>query len=123
MFWYHDHALGITRLNVYAGLFGGFFVRDDFEDGLNLPKGQYEIPLLIYDRSFDADGQLFTHVSTIAISLGARSLWRRGFGQRQIISLSASRASAVSLPRAERGEWAFFSPGFFEWATVSPDRN
>ena len=59
MLWYHDHALGITRLNVYAGMFGCFIVRDDFEDGLNLPKGKYEIPLTMYDRSFDADGQLF----------------------------------------------------------------
>ena len=56
--WYHDHALGITRLNVYAGLFGNFFIRDSFEDGLNLPKGKYEIPLTIYDRLFDVDGQL-----------------------------------------------------------------
>jgi spore coat protein A, manganese oxidase len=61
--WYHDHALGITRLNMYAGLFGTFFVRDSFEDGLNLPKGKYEIPLAIYDRSFDLEGQLSYPVS------------------------------------------------------------
>jgi len=61
--WYHDHALGITRLNVYAGLFGNFFIRDTFEDALNLPKGKYEIPLTVYDRSFDADGQLYYPVS------------------------------------------------------------
>ena len=61
--WYHDHALGITRLNVYAGLFGNFFVRDAFEDALNLPKGKYEIPLTLADRSFDVDGQLAYTVS------------------------------------------------------------
>jgi spore coat protein A len=61
--WYHDHAMGITRLNIYAGLFGFFLVRDDFEDGLNLPKGKYEIPLTMYDRSFDQQGQLFYPVS------------------------------------------------------------
>ena len=61
--WYHDHALGITRLNMYAGLFGNFLLRDEFEDGLNLPKGKYEIPLTLYDRSFDADGQLSYPVS------------------------------------------------------------
>jgi spore coat protein A len=61
--WYHDHALGITRLNIYAGLFGNFFVRDTFEDGLNLPKGKYEIPLTIYDRSFDLEGQLYYPIS------------------------------------------------------------
>jgi spore coat protein A len=57
--WYHDHAMGITRLNVYAGLAGFFLVRDAFEDGLNLPKGRYEIPLAIQDRSLNLNGSLF----------------------------------------------------------------
>jgi spore coat protein A len=56
--WYHDHAMGINRLNIYAGLFGMYLIRDDFEDALNLPKGRYEIPLMIYDRSFRRDGSL-----------------------------------------------------------------
>ena len=56
--WYHDHALGVTRLGVYAGLAGFYFIRDDQEDSLNLPKGPYEIPLLIQDRQFHADGSL-----------------------------------------------------------------
>jgi spore coat protein A, manganese oxidase len=58
MLWYHDHTLGINRLNVFAGLFGTFFVRDEFEDSLNLPRGKYEIPLVLYDRIFDLDSQL-----------------------------------------------------------------
>lgn len=58
MLWYHDHAMGITRLNIYAGLFGVFLVRDAVEDGLNLPKGPYEIPLVICDRMLLQDGQL-----------------------------------------------------------------
>lgn len=61
--WYHDHALGITRLNVFAGLIGFYILRDDFEEALNLPKGKYEIPLALYDRSFDHDGQLYYPVS------------------------------------------------------------
>jgi spore coat protein A len=56
--WYHDHAMGINRLNIYAGLFGFFLIRDEEEDALNLPKGQFEIPLAIYDRSFRRDGSL-----------------------------------------------------------------
>jgi spore coat protein A len=63
MLWYHDHALGINRLNVFAGLLGTFLVRDDFEDALELPRGKYEIPLLIYDRIFDLEGQLNYPVS------------------------------------------------------------
>lgn len=57
--WYHDHALGITRLNVYAGLAGFYLIRDLFEKVLELPKNKYEIPLLIQDRSFNPDGSLF----------------------------------------------------------------
>ncbi|GAA4702565.1 multicopper oxidase family protein [Brevibacillus fulvus] len=57
-FWYHDHALGITRLNVYAGLAGFYLLRDQHEASLNLPKGKYEIPLMIQDRSFKPDGSL-----------------------------------------------------------------
>ena len=56
--WYHDHALGSTRLNVVTGLEGYYLIRDSVEDGLNLPKGLYEIPLMIQDRSFNADGSL-----------------------------------------------------------------
>ncbi len=45
MLWYHDHAMGINRLNIYAGLFGAAFIRDTVEDALNLPSGKYEVPL------------------------------------------------------------------------------
>lgn len=56
--WYHDHALGITRLNVYMGLAAFYLIRDDIEASLNLPSGENEIPLAIQDRSFNADGSL-----------------------------------------------------------------
>lgn len=57
--WYHDHAIGITRLNVYSGLVGFYLIRDFLEKRLNLPKGPYEIPLMIQDKSFSEDGSLF----------------------------------------------------------------
>ena len=63
MLWYHDHTLGINRLNVYAGLLGVFLIRDPVEDALNLPRGRYEIPLVLCDRMFDKDGQLYYPVS------------------------------------------------------------
>lgn len=63
MLWYHDHALGINRLNVYAGLLGTFFIRDSVEDALNLPKGKYELPLILYDRLLTHEGQLLYPVS------------------------------------------------------------
>lgn len=57
--WYHDHTLGSTRLNVFAGLEGFYFIRDADEAALNLPSGAYEIPLMIQDRMFNTDGSLF----------------------------------------------------------------
>jgi spore coat protein A, manganese oxidase len=81
--WYHDHALGMTRLNVYAGPAGFFLIRGgpDGDDAIVdsrfgttavLPgpapkandkfppnKAYYEIPIAIQDRSFNDDGSLF----------------------------------------------------------------
>ncbi|MYW64139.1 multicopper oxidase domain-containing protein [Streptomyces sp. SID8379] len=53
--WYHDHAMNITRWNVQAGLYGTYLVRDDEEDALGLPSGEREIPLLLADRNLDTD--------------------------------------------------------------------
>jgi spore coat protein A len=60
--WYHDHAHGITRLNVYAGLAGAYVLRDATEAGLIkrsvLPSAAYEREILLQDRGFTDDGQL-----------------------------------------------------------------
>lgn len=65
--WYHDHALGLTRLNVHAGLAGFYLLRDKgksdhtsyYQEGkLKLPSGKYEIPLVIQDRMFNTDGSM-----------------------------------------------------------------
>jgi o-aminophenol oxidase len=55
MLWYHDHAMGVTRFNVFAGLAGLWMIRDDEEESLNLPDKDYEIPLLIQDKNLDTD--------------------------------------------------------------------
>jgi FtsP/CotA-like multicopper oxidase with cupredoxin domain len=62
--WYHDHALGITRLNVYAGMAGFYIVRDADDTGklgnpLNLPAFPYEAAFAIQDRMFKDNGELF----------------------------------------------------------------
>ena len=59
--WYHDHALGITRLNVMMGLAGLYMIRDNNELSLNLPSGEYEVPLVIQDKSFNNDGSIRYH--------------------------------------------------------------
>jgi FtsP/CotA-like multicopper oxidase with cupredoxin domain len=56
--WYHDHAMGITRLNVYMGLAAFYIIRDAVELGLGLPDGEFEIPIAIQDRAFNPDGTL-----------------------------------------------------------------
>jgi spore coat protein A len=53
MLWYHDHAMHTTRLNVFAGLSSLYLVRDEEEQALNLPTGDYELPLVIQDRNLD----------------------------------------------------------------------
>jgi spore coat protein A, manganese oxidase len=65
MLWYHDHAMGINRLNIYAGLLGLYIIRDEAEDALGLPRGEFEIPLVLLDRKFSVDGQLAYDVSPI----------------------------------------------------------
>jgi FtsP/CotA-like multicopper oxidase with cupredoxin domain len=62
--WFHDHALGIVRLNVYAGLAGFYFIRDGRDTGaannpITLPAGNQEVELMLADRQFDTNGQLY----------------------------------------------------------------
>ncbi|RJQ70770.1 phenoxazinone synthase [Pseudonocardiaceae bacterium YIM PH 21723] len=55
--WYHDHAMSITSLNVMAGLAGMYIIRDQEEKDLNLPRGKYEVPLVLADRNFMTEGE------------------------------------------------------------------
>jgi bilirubin oxidase len=70
--WYHSHELGLTRANVYAGLSGFYLLRGGSSDlasgvlpgpapavGDPMGKRYYEIPLVLQDKSFNADGSLF----------------------------------------------------------------
>jgi spore coat protein A len=61
LLWFHDHGLGATRLNVFAGLAAAYILRDEFDTGeepnpIGLPGGVYEVPLVVQDRQFNADG-------------------------------------------------------------------
>ncbi|HMG74129.1 MAG TPA: multicopper oxidase domain-containing protein [Pyrinomonadaceae bacterium] len=66
--WYHDHMMGATAANVYAGLSGFFLLFDDKDSGnendpnpeaWRLPSGKYDIPLVLHDVLFDSNGQAF----------------------------------------------------------------
>ncbi|KAK7390934.1 hypothetical protein VNO78_19149 [Psophocarpus tetragonolobus] len=59
--WYHDHAMGLTRVNLLAGLLGAYVIRHPhIEDPLGLPSGdQFDRTLIVFDRSFRTDGSIF----------------------------------------------------------------
>lgn len=62
--WFHDHALGVTRLHVYAGLAAFYLIRDNRDTGkvnnpIRLPGGDREIEVLIQDRQFDTTGEWY----------------------------------------------------------------
>jgi spore coat protein A len=70
LLWFHDHALGATRLNVFAGLAAGYVLRDQYDTGsepnpIGIPGGAYEIPLVIQDRQFNPDGTFLYPTSDI----------------------------------------------------------
>jgi FtsP/CotA-like multicopper oxidase with cupredoxin domain len=54
--WYHDHRMDFTGPQVWRGLAGFYIIRDKAEDALPLPRDDRDIPLMICDRSFAADG-------------------------------------------------------------------
>ncbi len=105
--WYHDHAMGITRLNVVMGLAGFYLIRDDAEDALGLPSGADEIPLAIQDRTFAADGSLVYPAAWQDHVLGDTILvngvvWpylavRRGKYRLRILDGSTSRSYRLAL--------------------------
>jgi len=89
--WFHDHALGITRLNVYAGMAGVHIITDSANEpplagdtacstpgafGGCLPNAAFDIPLIIQDRSFDTSGQLFYNLaSNPQPNIGVHPYW------------------------------------------------
>jgi spore coat protein A len=54
--WYHDHRMDFTGPQVYRGLAGFHLIHDDEEGALGLPSGERDVPLMIADRAFAADG-------------------------------------------------------------------
>jgi len=56
--WYHDHGLHHTAENVYMGLVGMYQLTDAREQSLPIPRGEYDVPLIVSDAMFNADGSL-----------------------------------------------------------------
>ncbi|KAI5779051.1 Cupredoxin [Geopyxis carbonaria] len=67
--WYHDHAQGLTAMNAYAGQAGFYIIEDDdLEEKLDLPRGDYDIPLMVQSRFYTAEGNI-SDISTQFISV------------------------------------------------------
>lgn len=71
--WFHPHVMGTTATQVYQGLAGLFIVEDENSKSLNLPDkyGVNDIPLIIQDRAFDANGQ-FIYINSMDGAIGNR---------------------------------------------------
>jgi spore coat protein A, manganese oxidase len=54
--WYHDHAHGRTSRTLYHGLLAMYVLEDDLERMLDLPRGEYDVPIVIADHAFNRDG-------------------------------------------------------------------
>ena len=82
--WYHDHALGLTRLNVLSGL-AGFYIITNPDESIQtlLPDGEYEVPLAIQDRTFLNDGSLY--YPTVGLNPEVNPYWQPMFLGNTII--------------------------------------
>jgi spore coat protein A len=114
--WYHDHAIGITRLNIYAGLAGFYLIRDEQEAALNLPSGQYEIPLMFQDRLFLADGSLLYP----AVVQGTHPVWIQEFFGNTVCVNGKAKPYLEVEPRKYRFRMVNGSNARFYHLTLRP---
>ncbi|KAI5073256.1 hypothetical protein GOP47_0011269 [Adiantum capillus-veneris] len=86
MLWYHDHTIGMNRINVAAGLFGLYIIRSPGEDAnLGLPSGRYEIPLLFQDKRFFPNGHI--RFSSIGAIPSVHPVWcPDAFGDTMVVN-------------------------------------
>ncbi|KAL3748879.1 hypothetical protein ACJRO7_010030 [Eucalyptus globulus] len=85
--WYHDHAVGLTRVNLLAGLIGPYIIRNVSLDArLNLPLGPvFDQILMIFDRSFNTDGSLY--INSTGVNPGIHPQWQpEYFGDAVIVN-------------------------------------
>jgi FtsP/CotA-like multicopper oxidase with cupredoxin domain len=73
-YWYHPHPDMRTGYQVYRGMAGLFIITDDEEQALGLPSGEYELPMVLQDRMFDANNQLVYDMEALGGSIGDQIL-------------------------------------------------
>jgi FtsP/CotA-like multicopper oxidase with cupredoxin domain len=101
--WYHDHRMDVTGRNVWMGL-AGMYIIDDPADPKSLPRGGFDVPLMIVDRRFDANNQLAYTFNALGVT-GNRTLingviqpyFRVGDRRYRFRILNASNARSYEL--------------------------
>ncbi|WP_245563568.1 multicopper oxidase family protein [Longispora albida] len=77
--WYHDHRMDFSAPQVWRGLAGAFLVTDAEESALPLPRKERDIPLIIGDRSFEADGEFrYPSLDSTLTKPGVTDEWMSG---------------------------------------------
>ena len=106
--WYHDHAHGRTARTLYYGLVGTYLLADEREEELELPQGEYDVPLVIADHAFNKDGS-FRYAENVDLGFRGDTLLVNGAVsprmavQRRIYRLrflNASNARSYDLSSA-----------------------
>ena len=91
--WYHDHAHGRTARTLYYGLVGTYLLADEREEELGLPRGEYDVPLVIADHAFNKDGS-FRYAENVDLGFRGDTMLVNG-----AVSPRMARAAA-DLPAA-----------------------
>jgi spore coat protein A, manganese oxidase len=110
--WYHDHAHGRTSHTLYFGLLAMYVIEDEREDELELPRGDYDVPIIIADHAFNRDGS-FRYVENVDLGFRGDTLLvngavsprmrvdRRKYRLR-ILNASNSRSYTLRLGRGHK---------------------
>ncbi|WP_324651381.1 multicopper oxidase domain-containing protein [Georgenia sp. H159] len=91
--WYHPHPHGATERHVYLGLSGMFILDDDVSDASGLPRdyGVDDIPVVVQDKAFDAEGQLTLASSVPSGIMGETVMTNGTIGAVQEVSTELVR--------------------------------
>jgi spore coat protein A len=120
--WYHDHAIGETGRNVASGLIGMYLIHDKYERSLNLPTGDFDIPLIIEPRGVLGDGTLY-YSSTIFKEYYGNSFFVNGKlypfmnvepRKYRFRVLNSSNARTVALKLFDMADQSISGPAFYQ---------
>ncbi len=124
LLWYHDHTMGINRLNMFAGLLGLYIVRDPLEESLNLPRGKYEIRMVLYRPHLRSRRPIELSClarSGCAVDSGVFRECR--VGERQVDALPRGGGAQIPVPGAEWRQRPLLPFVVTRRPGVPPDRN